>query len=141
MGLTRFKDARSDKDGPVTGGLIVIPVTFDAGVTNTTYAKLVDLPAGMNIELVAINVRAASVAGNPQLTVGTSAAGTQIAAAATLTTNLGALTLKSTAVTDLLEVRIVDDASADVFTNVVGTIVAYVSAPPTSLLVRGSGHY
>lgn len=141
MTLTRFKDARAGKDGPVSGSIVVFPICFSSGATNTTYTQTIDLPAGMALTLVDINVQADSVTGNPSISVGSAKAGTQIAAAATLTTNLGSLTLKTTAVAagGILSVQIVNDATADAWDNVTANVVGYVSAPPTSLLQDDRG--
>ena len=138
MALTRFKDGRTGLDGPVSGALQIIPVQFTALITGTTYQHTVDMPAGMALELVAINVHSAGVAGNPQISVGTAKAGTQIAAAATLTTNLGDLTLKTTVVPagGILSVQIVNDATGDISDSVSVSVIGYVSAPPTSVEYR-----
>lgn len=141
MTLSRFKDARAGKDGPVSGGIVVFPICFSSGATNTTYTQTIDLPAGMALTLVDINVQADSVTGNPSLTVGSAKAGTQFVAAATLTTNLGSLTLKTTAVSagGLVSVQIANDSTADAWDNVTVSVVGYVSAPPTSLLKSDRG--
>ena len=134
MALTRFKDARAGKDGPVSGAIQVIPIQFANAATNSTYQQTIDLPAGMALELVSIDVQALGVSGDPQISVGTAKAGTQIAAAATVTTNLGALTLKSTSVSagGILSVQLANDTN-DSEDSVSVSVVGYVSAPPTSL--------
>lgn len=143
MGLTRFKDARANKDGPVSGAIVIIPIAFGAMLTNVTEAYSWSPPTGMSIEIVAINVQAQAVTSDPALTIGTAKAGAEIVAAVNVTTNLGDLTLVSTAVTsgDVLDVRIVTDTGDALPGGAAVTIVAYVSAPPTSLLIRGDqGH-
>ncbi len=141
MALTRFKDARAGVDGPVSGSILCIPVQFTNCETNTTYQQTLVLPAGMALTLVDINVQAAGVAGDPQISVGTAKAGTQIAAAATLTTNLGSLTLKSSSVSagGTLSVQLACDATADVAAAVTANVVGYVSAPPTALAQSDRG--
>lgn len=141
MALTRFKDARAGKDGPVSGSLIVMPVQLTEAVTGTSYQWTLDLPAGMGLELVDINVQAVGVAGNPQVTVGSAKAGTQFVAAATLTTNLGSLTLKSTSVAQggILSIQVANDATGDVAEAISANVVAYVSHPPTALLQDDRG--
>lgn len=142
MGLVRFKDARAGKDGPVSGAIIVIPVQFDDVAANETVHWSWSPPAGMELTIVAINVQANAVTSDPSLTVGTAKAGAEIVAAVNVTTNLGELTLVASVVTsgDVLDVRVIADAG-DAAESVSATITAYVSAPPTSLLIRGDqGH-
>lgn len=143
MGLTRFKDARADKDGPVSGAIIVIPIAFAAMLTNVSQYWSWSPPAGMKVELVSIDVRSGAVTSDPEITIGTTKAGTEVVAGVNVTTNLGVLTLKSTTVTsgDILDVRIVTDTGDAVADGASVTLTAYVSAPPTSLLIRGDqGH-
>lgn len=131
---TRFYDRQSGKDGPVSGAIIVIPVTWALCGTNT-YAWAWAPPAGMSLEIVQIQARCVGVTSDPSISVGSTAAGTEIVAAVNLTTNLGALTLKATSITssDRLDVRLTSD-SGDGAEGVSITITGYVSAPPTSLL-------
>lgn len=134
---------RTGKDNPVSGAIHKETITFANGVTGTTYAASSSPPDGMNLELIAIDVHALGVAGDPQVTVGTSKAGTQIAASATLVTNLGELTLKSTAVTagDTLDIRVINDGVADAWDSVSLTVYSYCSVPPDSVFLRGTGHF
>ena len=138
MALTDFKDARTGLSGPVAGALVVIPFCFSNGTTGITYAHTLDMPAGMNLELVAIDVNAVGITSDPSLTIGTSKAGTQIVAAANVTTNLGALTLKATSLTagGELDIRVINDGADDDFDAITVTVFAYVSAPPTSVALR-----
>lgn len=139
MSLTRFQDARSGKDGPVSGAIIVIPITFDDVANSETVEWSWQPPAGMKVTIVAVNVQANAVTSDPAVTVGKTKAGTQIAAATNVTTNLGNLTLKAAGLevssSDVLNVQVVAD-SGDAAEAVSVTLVAYVSAPPTSLLYR-----
>ena len=138
MGLTRFKDARTGRDGPVSGAIIVIPVVFDDVAANETVHYSYSPPAGMKLKIVDINVQANAVTSDPSLTVGSAKAGAEIVAAVNVTTNLGSVTLVATDITsdDVLDVRVIADAG-DAAEAVSVTITAYVSAPPTSLLIRG----
>lgn len=142
MALTRFKDARAGRDGPVSGAIIVIPVQFGDVANSETSQYSWSPPAGMAVEIVDINVQANAVTSDPALTIGTTKAGTQVVATVNITTNLGSLTLKTTAITasDVLDIRVVAD-SGDTAEGVGVTLVAYVSAPPTSLTVRGIDHF
>ena len=91
----------------------------------------------MSFYIVDIYVAAVAVTSDPSISVGTTLAGTEIVAAVNMTTNLGSLTLKTNAVTagDTLDVRITSD-SGDGAEGASITITGYVSAPPTSLLLR-----
>lgn len=137
-----------DDDAARSGAIQVIPICFSNLATGTAYGHTVDLPAGMKMRIIDINVQALGVSGNPQVTVGSSKAGTQIVAAATLTTNLGSLTLKNTnndsqveiAAGGLFEVRVTNDGD-DTVDAAIASITAYVSAPPSSMYVRNADHY
>lgn len=139
--LTRFK-GRDGKDGPVSGALVVIPISFgDVGNSETAVRKI-SLPAGMQFELLDAVFVSGTVTSDPALTLGTTAAGTQIVAAVNVATNTGALTIKAGAIAagGTLDARIVADAG-DAVVDANLTLVGYVSAPPTSAVVRGGGHY
>ena len=133
MALTRFYDRATDRDGPVSGALIIIPMVFEVGAASKAYAHQTALPAGMKLHLIAADCYAVGVTSDPSLTIGTAAAGTEIVAAVNVTTNLGALTLVSNDITsgDRLDVRITTDAG-DAFEGISVTLYGYVSAPPTS---------
>lgn len=137
MALTRFYDRQTDRDGPVSGALQVLPVQFDDIANSETAIWKWTPPAGMSFEIVDIYVTASATTSDPLLTIGTTAAGTQVVASVTLVTDLGSATLKTTSVTsgDVLDVRIVAD-SGDAAESVSVTITGYVSAPPTSELHR-----
>ncbi len=136
MALTRFYDRNTGRDGPVSGALQVIPVSY-ATVGTNTYAWSWSPPAGMSFYIMDIYAACVAVTSDPSISVGTTKAGTEIVAAVNLTTNLGSLTLKTNAVTagDILDVRITAD-SGDGAEGASITITGYVSAPPTSLLLR-----
>ena len=143
MALTRFKDARAGKDGPVSGAIIVIPVMFEDLQVNETVAWSWAPPTGMALEIISINVHSGTVTNDPKLTVGVTKTGAEIVASVTVAAALGDVTLASTAVPSgsTLDVRVVADADDTIADSVSVTITAYVSAPPTSLLIRGDqGH-
>jgi len=140
--LTRYKN-RSGKDGPVSGAIIVVPISLGAMLTNTTAAYSWSPPAGTQVEIVSINVHAPAVTSDPALTIGTTKAATDIVAAVNVTTALGDLTLKATSITsgDVLDVRVVTDTGDALAGGVAVTLTAYVSAPPTSLTDRSQNHF
>lgn len=137
-----------DDDVPVSGSIQVIPVCFSNLVTNTAYTHTIDLPAGMKMRIVDINVQAIGLTTVVTVQVGSTKAGTEIVAAAAVTTNLGSLTLKSAndddeveiAAGGLISVTVTTDAGA-LLDGAVASITAYVSNPPTSQAVRNSTHY
>lgn len=141
MSLTRFQDARSGKDGPVSGAIIVIPISFDDVAVNETVEWSWQPPAGMKVTLVAANVHVNARANDPALTIGKTKGGTEVAASLNLTSTAAGqnVTLKAAGLevssSDILNVRVVADAD-DTAESVAVTLVAYVSAPPTSLLYR-----
>lgn len=122
-------------DGPAAGAYVVIPVSFDSIVTNTTRTKRVDLPPGMRLRIAAITAQASAIASDPTVSVGSSATVTKYAAAVNLTTNLGVLTLASanqeTGDGERVAVQVVADAN-DTATDVTVTIIGYVTAHATA---------
>jgi hypothetical protein len=119
----------------------VISVGFDDVATGETVIRRIDFPAGATFRIISIEAYASAIASDPALTIGTTAAGTQIVASTNLTTNMGALTLKSNDVTagDVFDIRLVADAVDDTAESVSISIFGYVSAPPTSeALSRGT---
>ena len=139
MSLTRFKD-RDGFDGPVSGTIILIPVTWAQCGTNT-YAWTYVPPAGMSLQIVAAHVRAVAVANSPVIQIGNTLAGTQLLASTTVTTNLGNVTLKAAGLatkitsSNLIDVKMINPATATA-DGVSVTLTAYVSSPPTSLEYR-----
>lgn len=142
--VTRFKRRiaggtnTSTIDGPVSGSIIMIPVVFGDDVAGGTAYRTIDLPAGMALKLVAIIPKASSITSDPEVTVGSAVDGAQFVAAANVVDGT-ALTLVATDVTDLLSFKVVNDAG-DAYSDLVFTVVAYVSAPPTSLVERNINH-
>ena len=139
MSLTDFYDRVTDKSGPVAGAIIVIPISFDDVANSETVEWSWTPPAGMKVTIVSAHVRASTFASDPSLTIGKTIGGSQVAAPVNVTTNLGNLTLKAAGLdvssSDILNVRVVAD-SGDSAEDVSVTLVAYVSAPPTSLRYR-----
>jgi hypothetical protein len=125
-------------DGPVSGSIITLPICFGPGANGITYTHTIDLPAGMALKIVAISVKAVNIVSDPSLTIGSTVGGAEFVAAVNITDGL-ACTLVATDVTDLLSVRLINDAG-DAFDNATVTITAYVSAPPTSLVERNINH-
>lgn len=135
-------DRRGGKSNPIEGSMVVLPVQFDDIVANETAAYQWSPPAGTKLEIIGIDARCTSHAGDAQISVGSAAAGTQIVAAVTLATTLGALTLVATEITasNVLDVRLVADAN-DAAQSVSITVFGYISNMPDSLAVRNTGHF
>ena len=137
--VTRFYDRVSGGDGPVSGALQAISVGFDDVANSETVHRQIKFPAGMGFEITDISVISGSVTSDPALTIGSTAAGTEVVAAVNVTTNLGALTIKegTIAASGLIDVRVVAD-SGDAADNISVTIVGYVTSPPTTVGTRPS---
>lgn len=135
--VTRFYHRDADGDGPVSGSIQVISVGFDDVANNEIVHRQVKFPAGMGFEITDINVVSGTVTSDPSLTIGSTAAGTQIVAAANVTTNLGSLTIKegTIAAGGLIDVRVTADAG-DAADNISVTIAGYVTSPPTTIAYR-----
>ncbi len=144
MALTRFAErvytsnnTLTYKDGPVSGAIQVISVGFDDVANSETVHRQVDLPAGMEFEITNVQIVSGTVTSDAQLTIGSTAAGTQVVAALTLTAGYGAATIKegTIAAGGLIDVRLVAD-SGDAVENVSVSIVGYVTAPPSVIPER-----
>jgi hypothetical protein len=140
MALTRFKDARKGEDGPVSGAIMCIPVSFDDVANNETVSQRIELPAGAAFEITDIKVSADSVTSDPALTIGDTAAGTQVVASVNVATDLGALTIKDGTIDagGFIDVVCVADAG-DAAESVSISIWGYLTAPPTSVLQSDRG--
>ena len=140
MALTRFKDARKNEDGPVSGAIMCFPVSFDDVANSETVSHRVELPAGARFEITDIKVSADAVTSDPALTIGDTAGGTEIVAAVNVTTNLGALTIKDGTVDagGFIDVVLTADAG-DAAESVSVSIWGYLTAPPTSVLLDDRG--
>lgn len=134
--VTRFYDRSIDGDGPVSGAIQLFRVEFPS-VTNTSIVKQVNLPAGMGFEVTDIMFTASATGATPSIEIGTTSSGTDIVAAVTATTDLGALTIAEGTI----------DAGGDIFITVICTssdtvtqgqftIVGHVLSPPTTLAYR-----
>ncbi len=141
MALTRFK-GRDGKDGPVAGAIQCISVGFDDVANSETVSRRIDLPAGATFDITDIEVSADAVTSDPALTIGDTAAGTQVVASVNVTTNLGALTIKDGAIAanGFIDVVLVADAG-DAAESVSISIWGFVSAPPTTTREREGDHY
>lgn len=135
-GLTRFYDRISGKDGPVSGALQVIHVPVSIAATAGTLTQQVDLPAGMAFEITDAEFSARTVTGTIGLTIGDTAAGTEVVASVTAVTNLGAVTVKDGSIDAGGFISIVYAATAGGVVDGGLTLVGYASAPPTSVNVR-----
>lgn len=134
--VTRLYHRDSGQDGPFSGALQVLRVPVPS-VTNTSIVYQVNLPAGMAFEVTDIMFTAAATGATPSLEVGTTSSGTQIVAAVTATTNLGALTIKDGTVAAGGDIFLtVICTASDTVTNGQFTIVGHVAAPPTSVAYR-----
>lgn len=129
---------RTGKDAPHSGGIAPMTVQFALVTASETKYWQWSPPAGMNYEIIAAYAQASTVSSDPSLTIGSSAAGTQIVDAVNLTTALGDLTIRSSTITpgDTLDIRIASDAN-DKAVNASVTIVGYCSVPPTAAHFRG----
>jgi hypothetical protein len=140
MALTRFKDGRKNEDGPVSGALQCIPITFDDVAASETVSHRVVMPSGSRFRVTNVTAGADAITGDPQLSIGTTAAGTEIVNAVSLTTNLGAATVRAytpaaTGMIDVVLVADADDAAESAYINLWG----YLIAPPTSVLQDDRG--
>ncbi len=135
--LTSYYDRESGQAGPVDGGIQVFSVGFDDVANSETVHRQISLPAGMSVEITDIVIVSGTVTSDPQLTIGSTAAGTQVVAALTLTADYGAATIKegTIAAGGLIDVRLVAD-SGDAVENVSVSIVGFVAAAPSSIPER-----
>jgi hypothetical protein len=132
--LTSFYDRESGQAGPVDGAIVPIIIPVDLAAGSGTYTYTVDLPAGMSIELTDGTFRADGITATPELTVGDTAAGTQVVAAVTCTANLGALTIVDGTIDAGGIISVVFSATAsDAIANGVLTLVGHVAAAPDSI--------
>jgi hypothetical protein len=128
----------------VSGAIQMVNLSLATAVlTNTTTIRQVHLPAGMGFEVTDIEVWCGTVTSDPQISVGTTAAGTQIVAAVNLTTGANILTIKDglVAAGGVIDVRIVADTGDAIAAGAQPppsiNIVGYVTLPPTSIPARG----
>lgn len=141
--VTRFKRRITGTtmiDGPVSGAIVPIVFNFDAAAVagSVVQTHTMDLPPGMALKLVSIIVKVASLASDPSLTIGTTVGGAEVVSAVNITDGL-IPTLLLTDITDLLSIRITNDAD-DGYANATVTVYAYVASPPTALVERNINH-
>lgn len=136
MGSTRYK-GRDGVTGPVIGALQCIPILFDDVANSETIRQRIELPTGSGFEVTDIKVSAGSVTGDPSLTIGVSAAGTEVVAAATVTTDLGSLTIKDGTADagEFLDVVLVADAG-DAAESVSISLWGHITSEPSSVAKR-----
>jgi hypothetical protein len=134
--VTRFYDRVFGRDGPVSGAiqLIHVPVIFAASAGTQTYR--VNFPAGMGFEITDAEFTGGTVTAVIGITIGDTAAGTQVVASVTATTNLGALTIKDGTIDAGGFCEIVVAATASGAVNGAVDLVGYVTSPPTSIAPR-----
>lgn len=137
--VTRFYNRDSNQDGPVSGALQIITMGLHTAVlTNTTTIRQIHLPAGMGFEVTDIELFCGTVTSDPAITVGTTAAGTQLVAAANLATGANVLTIKdgTVAAGGLIDIRIVTDTGDAIALPVSINVIGHVTSPPTSVAYR-----
>lgn len=146
MALTRFKGRTMDGgvsveiDGPVSGALQVISLNVDVATSVTKNFKI-DLPAGMRFRVTDASMRASVINGSPTIIVGLNTNGsTRLVNTTNVTTNLGALTVKTSSQNVPAGQVIVAQVAGSVVGGVL-TIAGHVSAPPTTVLVRNASHF
>jgi len=134
--VTRFQNR--GVDGPVSGAIQAIQIVFDSVTASTSHVQTVNFPAGMGFKISDAEWTAESITSTPALTIGDTAAGTQVVASVNLATNTGALTIKDGVIDagGLISCKIVAGAGETVTQGNL-TIVGYATSPPTSLLTRG----
>jgi len=130
--VTRFRQ-RDGKDGPVSGALQVMPIPISFAAGAGTYTQQVSLPDGMTFEITDAEFHGQTVTAVIGLTIGDTAAGTEVVASVTVTTNLGALTIKDGAIAEDGLISIVYAATASGAVDGVLTLTGYASAPPLSV--------
>jgi hypothetical protein len=130
--VTRFRQ-RDGKDGPVSGALQIMPIPIHLVAGAGTLTQQVSLPDGVTFEITDAVFQAQTVTAVIGLTIGDTAAGTEVVASVTATTNLGALTIKDGAIDDGGLISIVYAATASGVVDGVLTLAGYVSAPPESV--------
>lgn len=143
MALTRFKNRQADGvelDGPVSGALQVLSLNVDVATAVTTNFKI-DLPAGMRFKVTDASMRASAINGSPTVILGLTTNGSsRLVASTAVTTNLGALTVKTASQNVPAGGVIVAQVAGSVVGGVL-TVAGHVSAPPTSVNTRNASHF
>ena len=139
--VTNFKQ-RDGNSGPVIGALQVVNIQLDTAlVTNTTVFRQIHLPAGMSFEVTDVKIFAGTVVAGVAVTVGDTAAGTQVVASAALSTGATALTIKDGTIdaAGLVDVRITSNTTGTMALPVSINVVGQPIVPPTSVEATGAG--
>lgn len=134
--VTRFFDRFDNQDGPVSGAIQLFNIQLDTAlVTNTTVFRQAHFPAGMGFEVTDVEIFAGTVVAGVAVTVGDTAAGTQIVASEALATGSTELTIKDGTVDagGLVDVRITSNTTGTMALPVSINVVGHVASPPTSL--------
>ena len=139
MNLTKFRD-KDGNDGPVSGAIQTWELEIGIGLVNVAYVRRIDLPKGAKLKVTHAKAYADALAGDPSLTIGSDTAATAIVAAINLTTNLGALTVKTTSDSNIigsnttgtqLVVTITNDAD-DTFSGANINLYGHIVQAPTT---------
>ncbi len=133
-------------DGPVSGALQIVtigPVSIPA--TSTKNIK-VDLPAGCRFRVTDASFRAHLITGAPTVAIGINTIGsTKLVNTTTLSSNLGALTVKTASQNvpagNVIVAQLAATLATRAIDNGVITLVGHISAPPTTVLVRNASHF
>lgn len=139
--VTNFKQ-RDGSSGPVIGALQIINLQLHTAlVTNTTDFMQVHLPAGMGFEITDVTVFASTITAEVALTVGDTAAGTQVVASALNATGATVHTVKDGTIDagGLIDVRFISDTTGLMALPVSINITGHVIYPPTSVEASGTG--
>jgi hypothetical protein len=133
--VTRFKQ-RDGGDGPVSGAIQLINIQLDTALaTNTTVFRQAHFPAGMGFIVTDVEIFAGTVVAAVNVTVGDTAAGTQIVASEALATGSSELTIKDGTVDagGLVDVRITSNTTGTMALPVSINVIGHVASPPTSV--------
>ena len=137
MALTRFYDRASDRDGPTTGALQVMPIYIGDMLTNVSVRHSWKPPAGAAFCVVSAHVRAAAVSQVMTLRIGSAVDGQQIVADKVVTTNTDTVTVITAASANVvtsgntLSVRLTSGTTGTA-TGLYVNLVGYMCAPPNS---------
>lgn len=137
MRAVRTYNRVAGTDVPWSSAIQVISIGFDDVAASETAIRQIKFPTGMGFEITHMYVTASATTSDPALTIGSTAAGTQVVAAVNVTTDLGVLTIKegTIAASGLIDVRVVAD-SGDAAESISLTIIGYPTSPPTTLDTR-----
>jgi len=151
--LTRFRHRSETSngtkiavDGAVSGAIQVIPFVSTVAVTNgADYLADLVMPAGMKFKITDAVINVGTVANTPIVSIGSTAAGTEIAKTTLAATSVAAsqaMTIKSydPAAAGTISVRITAAAGETIALPVSVTVVGHPYDAPTSVRqTSGSG--